>query len=801
MRVPWSGLLESAVVKGKRSEPSALSQRKRRQHRPALIKIGLEVPIVNSLPKPRWNMTKANWEAYKHQVDANVRWLKPEAANYNRFCGIVIGAAKRCIPRGFRKEYIPGWSSEIEAKYQKYLKNNDATTANDLLAALGEARREKWMNSVEGMSFTHSSRKSWALLRKLGGGAGAPTNTSTAAVHPDNIATRLKNITKSAHVDKAFAKTIRHENKALLDSRNRCETFDSPFSTDEVSQSLKYVKCGKAAGLDDMYPEFLTHLGKRAVRWLTDFFNNIFETATLPTMFMKSKVIAILKPGKTPDDPANFRPISLLSVTFKLLERILYNRIKDEVDKHIPAEQAGFRAGRSCCDQVLALSSHIEAGFQRGQKTLAAFVDLSAAYDTVWVSGLIHKMGKIIPSAKILRLLGNMMGPRKITVLLGDKASKYKLLKNGLPQGSVLAPLLFNVYTSDMPPTQSRKFLYADDIALTTQTKSFEAGEAVLTQDLNTLQQYYSKWRLYPNPSKSEVAAFHLTNCLADRQVDVTFCGQKIRHNSNPKYLGVTLDRSLTYRAHMETLSQKVKTRVNLISKLAGTSWGARADVLRTSSMALVYSPAEYCAPVWYKSAHTGKVDVQLNRVMRTISGSLLPTPSRWLPVLSHIAPPDIRRTQAAARKWHKASTYALPIRETLNHLPQARLPSRKPIWSDHQLQGQEPFNVSAEWRKQWQAHDGDPNIDPTNLPAGFRDQRKIWVTINRIRTGVGRSNENLYRWGISPSPACDCGEPIQTIAHITEECPERRFPGNMQDLLAITPEARDWLLKLDVKL
>lgn len=264
-------------------------------------------------------------------------------------------------------------------------------------------------------------------------------------------------------------------------------------------------------------------------------------------------------------------------------------------------EQAGFRTGRNCCDQVWALSAHIEAGFQKNVKTCVAFMDLSSVYDTVWKKGMIYKLQKTIPCAKTSKLIQSMLSNRRITVQLNGKVSRPRTIKNGLPRGSVLAPLLFNIYTNDMPQTDSRKFIYADDLALSTQHKDMESAAVILSSDLSKLDAYYKKWRLQPNPSKSEVCAFHLSNRLANQELDVVLCGSRIRHNPNPTYLGVTLNRSLTYRKHVSDVSQKVKSRNNMLRKLADNSWGASGDTLRTAALALAYSTAEYCAPVWYK--------------------------------------------------------------------------------------------------------------------------------------------------------------------------------------------------------
>lgn len=124
----------------------------------------------------------------------------------------------------------------------------------------------------------------------------------------------------------------------------------------------------------------------------------------LPSAFKKTKIIALLKPGKPDHLPESYRPSALLSVVFKLFERLLYSRIASEIEKLIPAEQAGFRKNRSCEEQVLSLTNHIEDGFQRQLKTGVVFIDLTAAYDTVWKKGLLFKLIKAVPCTRLKKL-------------------------------------------------------------------------------------------------------------------------------------------------------------------------------------------------------------------------------------------------------------------------------------------------------------------------------------------------------------------------------------------------------------
>ena len=261
-------------------------------------------------------------------------------------------------------------------------------------------------------------------------------------------------------------------------------------------------------------------------------------------------------------------------------------------------------------------------------------------------------------------------------------------------------------------------------------------------------------------------------------------------------YLGVTLDRSLNYRDHLVKISAKIKTRNNLLQKLTGTTWGAKAETLRTSAMALCYSVAEYCAPVWCRSAHTSMIDSQLNSTMRIISGTIKSTPTQWLPVLCNIAPPGIRRSEASCKLWDKlAQRTDLPIHFDIQQPPPSRLPSRNPIWKT----SFDRASIEDKWQKAWQENkikNGHLIENPSQRLFGMNLNRKGWSTLNRFRTGHGRCREMEHKWGRRENSLCDCGE-VQTMNHLVKECRLGHCPGGLEALNQGVDGAVEWMLKM----
>ena len=179
-------------------------------------------------------------------------------------------------------------------------------------------------------------------------------------------------------------------------------------------------------------------------------------------------MVAIPKPNKSLDNVWSYRSISLLCVPYKILERLIHSCVKPIIDPLLPPEQAGFRRGRTALKQATRISQGFEDCSEDKKKASAVFIDFTAAYDIVWHRGLACKLLRFLPDKHMVKMMMmDLVYNRSFTLTNGrERKSRLRRLKNGIPQGSVLAPHLFNIYINDLPPTTSKLYGYADDLAI-----------------------------------------------------------------------------------------------------------------------------------------------------------------------------------------------------------------------------------------------------------------------------------------------------------------------------------------------
>ena len=262
----------------------------------------------------------------------------------------------------------------------------------------------------------------------------------------------------------------------------------------------------------------------------------------------------------------------------------------------------------------------------------------------------------------------------------------------------------------------------------------------------------------------------------------------------------MTLNRTLSYKKHLQNLAEKTNKRCNLVKRLASNRWGADFITLRTSVLALCYSVAEYCSPVWSQSHHCKMLDTSLNKCMRLVSGSIKSTPTTLLPVLCGIEPPDIRRDRNILKLRERAMKDSHLIHQpATSPLVNVCLKSRMPLSTQmHILSNQIEGNMSPElwmksaWNRRWNDSEcllREFIVILSEIPAGYDLNRSLWVLLNRIWSGSGRHASYMHKIGLSDNLNCICGD-VQTPQHVLN-CRTIGIRGN---IWTVDDDLRNWL-------
>jgi hypothetical protein len=194
--------------------------------------------------------------------------------------------------------------------------------------------------------------KAWKLLKSINNEKQQPKEhidiTSNQIVHKLLMNGRTKTKGKKTKL------------KFKMDMKNNTIDFNKPFEMNELNIAIGVMKNRKVADIDGVTTEQIKKLGPKARKWLLNMFNSCIETDSIPTEWLKSHVVALLKPGKAPTDASNLRPVSLLNRTYKMFERMVLNIINQKIDGELIKQQAGFIAGKSCTGQILNLVEEIK---------------------------------------------------------------------------------------------------------------------------------------------------------------------------------------------------------------------------------------------------------------------------------------------------------------------------------------------------------------------------------------------------------------------------------------------------------
>lgn len=284
-----------------------------------------------------------------------------------------------------------------------------------------------------------------------------------------------------------------------------------PVTPDEVHDIIKGLKPRKAPGSDGITNRVLQLFPAHLIMLMVTIFNGALSNNIFPQAWKKATVIGIPKPGKPKTEPSSYRPISLLNVFGKVYERLIYKRLRDfaETKGLIPNEQFGFRTQHSSVHQVHRIIERIHVGQQRGLMTGAVFFDIAKAFDKVWHNGLLYKLYKLGVPDRLVLIIRDFLSNRTFRFRIEGALSSPHPIRAGVPQGSVISPLIFTLFTSDIPKDRKAQLaLFADDTAIYHTGSGQDSIARTLQTAVDRLGKWFRKWRIEVNPDKSQAVFF-----------------------------------------------------------------------------------------------------------------------------------------------------------------------------------------------------------------------------------------------------------------------------------------------------
>ncbi|GBN33462.1 RNA-directed DNA polymerase from mobile element jockey, partial [Araneus ventricosus] len=357
--------------------------------------------------------------------------------------------------------------------------------------------------------------------------------------------------------DDNFIEKVENEIDGYFHTNN--SPSSAPLSSPaEILTIIAKLNIRKTSGPDKIPNKALKLITPNALTFLTKIFNKCLTLNYFPLRWKQANIIMLSKPGKDSKFPQSYRPISLLSSLGKIFEKVLQKRINSYCDssKIIPKEQFGFRAQHSTIHQLLRVTNSITEGMNNKFYTGGIFLDIQKAFDRVWHDGLIYKLIQLNFPKYLINILKSFLENRTFRVVIHGKTSNMGVIKAGTPQGSVLSPILYSIFTSDFPShPRTITCLFADDSAVLAQGTTIKYILRTLQSFLVSLEEWLTKWRIAVNTNKTKAIIFR-KGCTNFNPTNLELFDETIEWVTEVKYLGLIIDNKLTFRQHISYLKE-----------------------------------------------------------------------------------------------------------------------------------------------------------------------------------------------------------------------------------------------------
>ena len=391
-----------------------------------------------------------------------------------------------------------------------------------------------------------------------------------------------------------------------IEGCNNLNSFSfRPITNNEVSHAITKMKLKNSPGHDNLPSYIIKRLNYSISVDLTLIFNKCIETSCFPICWKASNIISVWKNKGSRTDPSNFRPISILPLLGRIFEKLLAHQLNSycEAQNIIPIEQFGFRKNSSCETALLKLCNDFMESVDKGKMVGALLIDLSKAFDMVSHQKLLAKFQEINMSSDSIELFRSYLSDRKQRVVCNSSITRWMNVSRGVPQGSCLSPLLFNIYVYDLPAAVDLDiYQYADDITESATADNVEEITNNLVEGFKQTQIYCNSLDLQVNATKTQFIMFKQPTKKLPMDLCINLDDTPIPVSSSVKLLGFILDRHLTFGPHID--STVVKAR-GILQRLRQASKWLPQELMKLAYISLVRSHLEYCSAVFSGAAET----------------------------------------------------------------------------------------------------------------------------------------------------------------------------------------------------
>ena len=532
---------------------------------------------------------------------------------------------------------------------------------------------------------------------------------------------------------------------------------------------------------------------------LSKIFQKSLDQGIYPASWKLANVTALHKKGSI-YECNNYRPISLLPCVSKICEKLVFNQIYTYLIRNnlINANQSGFRPGDSTVRQLTAICHRIGQSLDNGDELLAVFLDFKKAFDKVWHKGLTYKLDNIGIRGSLLKWLTNYLSNRQQCVVIQGRKSSYKYIHAGVPQGSVLGPLLFLVYINDIcSGVKSIVQLYADDTSLFHVIKNRNIISAVnaINDDLLVIQRWSHQWLVEVSTDKSVTMIISRKSIPTGRQ-PVIFGNNPLKNVCNHKHLGLWFDTKLSWSYHIDQICIQASKRLNMMLPL---KYKLSRNTLETMYISYVRPILEYgdiifdnCSTLLKNNLE--KIQIRAAQIVtggkRFTSNTALYRETGWTTlsarrhihklilfhqIVHHIAPSYLTLFIPPAhnvRVTRQTDRLLIPqFQCKTDAFLKSFYPSVIHSWNNT-IDNTTRHNINkSSFKRMLNKQFAAPVCTELERMLHSVGSRPIQICMSQMRMGFSNLNSDLFAKQCTVSPDCHCGLAIETKAHFFHEC------------------------------